>query len=868
MAVKLATTNGNLTTAGTWQDVVNLRDYASSVQACDQTFRGATPVTPGAITIDGLVGKMGYRGQASPTGTFSIRLYNSTAAAAVAGTTVTINSSDVPITGRVKSQVGWYYFKFAAPVTLIAGNGYYPQAATSDINQQINIYYSGTNYAWAFGFVVNGASGAAPTTGDQVLILGPWTAAATYGTVTVTMDQTSSAVKYGTTSTTLESICIGHGGTLAWGTAAATNYYMNVQGIFWIQYLGAMTIGTVATPMPRDSTAILNFDITTSSGQYHMKSHGTFTMQGQSRSAGKNVVGCLLTANHTGGGTTFTVDRDTGWKSGDGIIVAGTLRLGNRADELTLSVDAGATTLTTGASSYDHLGDLANLMQAEVILTTRNVTMRVTTAGKNMTLYLDKNSSTDFDWASLIGISYAESSAYRGVCYTDPTALGIDYCFFDAFGDSSTYGISVASSGAGYQPSFDLTFTNNSFTRVMEAAYYFNYPNAATNLITIQDCWSIGKGTYSASAFLYWGHPGPIVIERCRIAGSYSANGAIRFGNTDRTGSVAAFGYVPRKRISNCVFHDTSNTIEITGTWEDNILIENCDFWRLKTTGSYTAAIYFASGSGCTDMLVDNCRFMSAQHMHVYHNTMRHCDVTWRDCKFGGESGYSTPQAFEFYPSGGQQGLIKMRFENCLFGDAAGGLFTDHTTGDLHGSSGSLSQYFQFYMINTKSGGTLFTSQLLSYFQGRGFIAYQREGQVLGTHRIHYPRLGTVARDATVYRSSPASEKLSPTTASQYWKLRSTSKRFDVTLGAQRSPSVWVRIDVSYNGNAPRLIMKANPAVGIDDDVVLATHSLVTATWVQLTGAMPTPSEDEGQLEVYVDCDGTAGNCWVDDWSI
>lgn len=864
MAVKLAAVTGNMTTAGTWQDIdVTFRDVAdTTVQSIDQTFRGATPFTPGAIQIDGILIKMGQR-QNAASGTMSVRLYNSTDAAAVVGTTVTIDSADVPLPGSpAQNSMNWSYFKFAAPVTLTAGKAYYPQMATANINQGINVCrVGGVNYAWACGLVLTGASAAAPTTNDQVIIVGAWTAAATISTVTVTMDQTNSAIKYGTTSTSLQSVVVGRGGVLTFGTAAATNYYMNIQGLFAVAKDGVLNVGTVATPIPRGSTATLNFDITGSTGNYYLQSHGTITFQGLSRTVGKNVVGCLLTANHTAGATTFAVDRDTGWLSGDSVIVAGTQRTSNKADDLTLAIDAGAALLTTGASSFDHAGLVASGIQAEVILATRNVVCRVTTAGKNSFIHLQKQMSFDADWAAFIGMSATLSSTYRGISYTDPVAFGVDYCHFDGFNDSLSHGFTLHSGSSGVPPSFDQVYTNLTYTRMQDYLYYESNPATLSSgyATTLQDVWGVAKAVYYSAGLAYWGSPKPLSLIRCRVSGSQGAVPVVTLGNTD-----AAVGNA-RVLFQDCVFHDMGIAIQITGTHVDNIVLDNVFFYRLKTTGSLTAAIYFLTASN--GLLVKNSQFLSPQHYAIYHTVNRKTQGTFRNCKFGAEAAYSTGSSFLFSSAGGQQGDIGFRFENCLFGDAAGGVYTDPTA-DFDANNGCY-HYYRLVFVNSNSGNaTKMSALMIQSFQNRAYAAYQREQGVLGTHRVYYPRLGTVARDASVYRSSPASEKMTPTTGTTDFKLESQGKRFDCSVGSQRSPSVWVKTDVAYNGAAPRLMMRANPALGTDDDVVLATHSLVSGSWVQLTGTMATPAEDDGQMEVYVDCDGSAGNVWVDDWSV
>jgi len=68
----------------------------------------------------------------------------------------------------------------------------------------------------------------------------------------------------------------------------------------------------------------------------------------------------------------------------------------------------------------------------------------------------------------------------------------------------------------------------------------------------------------------------------------------------------------------------------------------------------------------------------------------------------------------------------------------------------------------------------------------------------------------------------------------------------------------------AYNGNQPRLIQRANAALGQSSDVVLATYSSAGGSWNQLSASTSTPTDD-GCFEIIVDCDGTAGWINVDD---
>jgi hypothetical protein len=164
---------------------------------------------------------------------------------------------------------------------------------------------------------------------------------------------------------------------------------------------------------------------------------------------------------------------------------------------------------------------------------------------------------------------------------------------------------------------------------------------------------------------------------------------------------------------------------------------------------------------------------------------------------------------------------------------------------------------------NTKLGAATEVANTASL--KRGFISRQRSDQTTNTHSAAFPH-GTVAYETTTFRTASPAEKLSPTSATAGYKLESGVKRVPIASGTTVSVSAYVRKSSTYDGNAPRLILRANPSLGIDTDQVLATHSAAVDTWQQLSGTSATAEED-GVLEVLVDCDGTTGAVYIDDWS-
>ena len=138
-----------------------------------------------------------------------------------------------------------------------------------------------------------------------------------------------------------------------------------------------------------------------------------------------------------------------------------------------------------------------------------------------------------------------------------------------------------------------------------------------------------------------------------------------------------------------------------------------------------------------------------------------------------------------------------------------------------------------------------------------------------------YLAAGTRAVDSTIKgnisETTSPSERLTP--RSTTLKLRSGSKF--VALDANQSTTVRVRVRKSdtihgdnetYNGSAPRLILKRNGAMGINSDMVIDQLDAVSNEFLTLFGTTQTVT-DAGVLEFYVDCDGTTGWVNVDNWT-
>lgn len=172
------------------------------------------------------------------------------------------------------------------------------------------------------------------------------------------------------------------------------------------------------------------------------------------------------------------------------------------------------------------------------------------------------------------------------------------------------------------------------------------------------------------------------------------------------------------------------------------------------------------------------------------------------------------------------------------------------------------------YAINTLFASTELQNQIAG-IPYAGALYSQKHDQSATTFKNLF-RFGTVASDtATRHTASGYSWKMTPNNATNKLRLPGPTE-FDTFKAAVNASALvtikaFVYKDASYNGNAPRLVLVGGIIGGIASDVTDAL-TVAAGNWEELevTG---TPNE-AGVVEYYVDCDGTAGNIFVDDITV
>lgn len=814
MATLKSIATGNFLTAGTWGLCNATAESDDQAVASNSTtsYVQSAAFTPGAITIDGMCIKVQSR-SAAATGTITVELYNNTLAAAVAGTAVTINVSDIPVCDATDDQGGWIYFKFAAPVLLLAANAYKLQVKTSS-NGSVALYRTATGGDWNRQLVTTTTQ--APAAGDKLIVIGEKTGAGTSNSFTVTMNETATT-NYGTGSTTVPSLCIGHDATLSYGTTAATNYALRVNGIV-AQYAGStFNIGTVGTPIPRDSTAVLETSVASVGGGGVDIRGGTFNAQGLSRTSGKNIDRCYLNTDEAAAQTVLGVNADTGWLNGDEIAIASTTRTAAQHEKRTLSGDAGATSMTVSAGLTNaHDGTVE---PAEVLLLTRNIKIRSTSATNVGYIRIRKTAVVDFDWVEFQYVG-ANSTGKRGVEIETTAAGGGSVAMNNCVVRDSLL------SGFYYIGTANINLTDCA-TYACVTGVNGASNTSITNTVVIDNMWAIG-GTTGFSALTV----NMVVTDSRGVSNSGTGFSWYDINNMVSTGTFSNL-------------YARSNNTNFSPTIIAPVVLSNLTSRRANQYG--------LSFNGAYAFLVDTISITGSGIANIYHSATTSNNVTIRNGTFAGESGYTTA----FGISAGTTGCIGIIFEDCTFG-VVSGVNLAHTNSDITcvNVNGDILLRNCILASTTEVGSQ---SSMAVYNR----IISEKHDQTAGALKI-FTRYGTITRDTTIYGASSPSYRLTPNNAS--FKLQHVILPAAVESGNTATVSVDVRESVvgdgtDYNGARIRLGVRRNTLAGITSDTILATATASSeGAFETLTGTTAAVSGD-CVLQFYIDCDGTTG--WV-----
>lgn len=851
MALRVCVANGNWTDAATWATVDSTYLMGTSGYTTLTTSDQASAnFTPGDITIDAIYLKINSVGT-SPTAssTVTVTLYNATDAAAVVS--LSYNTAELPADG-VTQHAGWICFKLDASYLLVAGKNYNIRLKVAATASQPSISFqtNGTANNWAHMLRIPGTTGA-PSAGDQMFICGELAPAATWTTRTVTMNETATT-DYGTNANSTQNnsggIEIGKNGTLTWGTSAATNYNLRLSGQIFVYHGGTMNMGTVATPCPRDSTMTLEFDTALSKTYSIIGFIGsTIVMQGQSRTAGKNIWRSLISSTASSGQTTVNVSDDTGWKSGDLVYLTPTDAI-NHAERITLNGDAGASSLTA-TSNLSNNHTIVDHKWAYACLLTRNVVFKSlgTSYGGQIYAY----GALNLDW---VQIDYGAVAFYNAV---DEKAL--DYVSFRGTGSGANGCFYTLNSSAA-----DKVRIRNCLLYVEPHSQGIVIDNEDTNDYTLTSIIVIGNNTLNTAV---------------SFAGNYGANTSI---DDIQTFGFGGTGF--RCELGN----SSGNYIEGTSTMPSNIKSLQCTYgFRLCSSYYPICGAVFTGYTACEGTGTGGFIGLSANAGGFYN-----CDFV--DLTIINQ-GSTTANGINLEGPHINTRIINPTIKTnstrngsyaitlgtpatnqtcCYLVTVIGGSLSDGTSPYQDNSTGIFTYpgatygvhfEFKFRGVSFGSAPAIFATTNDTKI-GRD-SHYSRDGSADDVHELKYIKRGVIAYETTTYRTTSPSMKMSPLSATV--KLGSKARHVPVVDGAAaKTISIYMRKNSGYNGNQPRIVLKRNAQLGVTTDTVIATANLVAQdTWYEVSGALPVATDD-GIYEVYVDCDGTAGSVFVDDWTV
>lgn len=843
MASLISASDSNFTAAAWAQvDAAGLLDSEAGSTALTINNLDSANFVLAANEIDGFAVKLASRAAGSPTNTITLSLRNVTGGANI--WSVTLNVSDLKACGTTQREGGWYFIVGGSLHTPNGADSYCIRATLSATTTAVSLWTNGVANNWSH--LVRQTSLAAPVAGDIPHIVAEWTAAATKTNRTITMNETATTA-YGNavTGTTFQipGMTINNGGTLAYGTAAATNYVLRMNGSIVVYSGGTYTIGSVAVPVPRSSTAVLEFSCGADADFGLCARNGsTVTTQGLSRTIGKNIAWSLLTADLAGAGTSATVADDTGWLNGDVLAIATTSKTITESELVTLNADAVGTGLAwTAGVANAHKGAAANLCQAEVVLLTRNVKIRSTNASFGFTLEIHPTAVVDADWTEFQYFA----SGWGFLPTTTTGSLTTSYCAFRDNRGSAVWTPSAGLLAGGVQTCEHSVY----YSTVANAGFLTAPVNAAAggtltfnDLVAIKNqasgsCFSWRESGGTTTTLTNWRQVGGGDALTCNMnkewAGQPTQGPWISHSLGTGGSPGISFGGVQRDLVHAGLlsFRNNNDGVDFAGS------LMNVDIASIVAFGNLIGVSWNGT--------VNAGRIRS---MRAY-----------------GDTTFAQPKGMQFTHT--VVGcFFNVRIDTSDFGTASG-LWVTHSTADIVFNSGSFAPIIQLTLIKAVLGSATkvsgFTTSNAAY---TSWIRYERYQGTATNHKTDLLE-GSLAYETTTVDVSP-SLKMTPTSASM--KLRSNGgevgRGFLVFVNSGDAPTIAAKVqkDAAYNGNPPRLMLMANAALGFDTDTVLATCPAGSGSWQTLISATLAAVTDDGVLEAYVDCDGTAGNCFVD----
>lgn len=811
MANLIALATGNFSAAGSWgtADTTMVKVNGTTSTLVTTGNLETASYTPGIITVDGVLLNISLR-VASPTGTMTVTLRNQTLGADV--TAVTINNTDLPtMTTSADAPGGWVFFKFSASQVLLAATAYRIRITSSVANQCA--LYAGASNDW--NIVMRTTTTAAPGAADRLFIQGEKTSAGATTALAITMDN-NAATDFGKIDVTDQ-------GTLIYSIAGDTQ--LRTSGNLDVWSGGILNIGTVASPVPIGTAAILEFDCSSNvEFGLEFRAGSTVTIQGGSRS----VAWSYLTADAAGGATSLTINDSVGsnWKNGDSILIASTTRTASQTEVKALSADGSGTTLTIAAIANAHSG--TSPTQAEVGNLTRNITLR-STGASSWYIRTATTASVDIDWAEIIDIGSATTSKRGMDINTTTGSFNLQYSVIRDNNTASSFGAIFTSTAANNAVISNCIYYNNIADLSVSV-------NVTTGVQITNNLFAANTSTATASVAIL-GHGLTFSNNRIFSGAATSVQSVIFTSSTAIPTAPTISGNIVHSCAGGgCQINGYSGTVGISSYRNTGVGII---LSLTASAGNEQILVVTGSVFGNATTNIDVSGFTSG------------AQVTLSSCTVNSDASFTTANGLNISGTNAILNLV-----SCSFGAT-----TTHTTADVViGSSTGLKQLTMWN--TTLTSATEVSGQ--ANLGLLGFIRSSRHDTTAGAYKAWFV-YGTVEYDTSVFNTASPSEKMTATSSSR--KLKSALKYAPLNSGEIATVSVYIRKNAGYTGNQPQLVVVANPSAGINSDTVLATYSASTGSWNQISGATAAVTED-CVLAFYVDCDTGGSFINVDDWDI
>ena len=834
MAKLASITSGNFTSASTW-GVINEQSFQTAASTSTSYSVTTTPTSLGTFSPASTVTAthIGFRLTGTGTiGTLTFDIFNVTAGAQVAGTSVTINKSALNFnSGSISGS--WYLVKIPTPPSLASGTNYAIRVSQT-AGSTTSIMSSNGAAANTFRFIVTSTT-QAPASGDDLWVVSEWTTGSTVNEFTVTMDNTTSATTFGSATANYGGVNLNTNSYLNYGTSASTDYYLRLNGNIWLSAGASLNIGTSATTIPASSTAVLEFSGASQgfaqNGSAVPVSFVNYISSISIRGENPTNPYALLGADAAVATTSITTNISTGWKSGDQVVLAGTGSVATGQDLRTLSTDAVGTTLTVTSGLTNAHGGSGDVI-GEIINLTRNVKIRNSNASQG-TFTLGANlvdiQGTEIRNMGILTLSGIARKTFRYNSFYNSTQMNV----------TATGPINI-DYNCFYNCSYFLVGPVGSST--IAGTVNFNYFILATG----------GSSGVSGNININPRFTDFIGNRSSGLAATVSSIfGGITFYNPDTT----FLGKLSNGIVSGCTVHSSNGGF---GTQTLSSLdVYDCNAWRI---GGNIAGFSIVNVQG---LRMYNCNFygnLSVTYGSIYITNAT--GVELYNCNMRGGTTIVSTRGMVLNT------LLDAQLKNCTFGTGQTNSVADVV---INPNTIDKKILFDNCILNSTTKFSTLTNLIVSEF-----VKLQRYQQTNNNHYI-YTRLGNSSQlDSIIYKTGTASTRLIP--LSTTFKHTSPVKIIPISSGSTATVSVWVRKSsvsdasgANYNGAQPRLMLTYSPSVFNytgQTDQVLTTMTAAVGTWEQLTSTIPYSAISNGGFEVYVDCDGTAGWINVDDWSV